>query len=136
MKNEEIFDYARGLSAPYWIQEIRTKKGKLLASFSVPVQLSYFVVFALVLIAMLTVLRPIMNLLYVVGRGLIYILYWYVPNKLAKLYSESDIDGKSMLHYTKDIFLFWIDFGLNRKSMYQGERVALPREIKFEKTQL
>ena len=27
MKEEKLYDYSRGLNAPYWIQEIKTKKG-------------------------------------------------------------------------------------------------------------
>jgi len=27
MKDEKLYDYAKGLNAPYWIQEIKTKKG-------------------------------------------------------------------------------------------------------------
>ena len=27
MTNERLYDYSKGLNAPYWIQEIKTKKG-------------------------------------------------------------------------------------------------------------
>ncbi|HEM3642590.1 MULTISPECIES: conjugal transfer protein [Streptococcus] len=133
MKKEEIFDYSRGLNAPYWIQEIRTKKGTVLLSFSVPVQLSYFIVFILVLVSMFTVLRPIMDLLYFFTRGISYLLYFYVPNKLARLYSEHEIDGKSMLSYLRGVIRYMFDFGLNKKAIYQSKRVTVHRQFRFEK---
>lgn len=42
---EKFFDYSRGLNAPYWIQEIKTAKGKLIWYFSTPMQLSFFYCF-------------------------------------------------------------------------------------------
>lgn len=45
MEEEKYFDYSRGLNAPYWIQEIKTQKGKVIWYFSTPMKISYFVVF-------------------------------------------------------------------------------------------
>ena len=28
MEEERLYDYARGINAPYWIQEVKTQKGK------------------------------------------------------------------------------------------------------------
>lgn len=136
MKNEEIYDYSKGLSAPYWIQEIRTKKGKLIASFSVPIQLSYFVVFALTVLLMVTILKPVMDFLYFFLRGAVYVLYYFVPAKVAKWYSEYDRDGKPMVYFLRDWFRYLFDFGLNKKSIYQFERVQEVDEIVFEKVSL
>ncbi len=133
MEKEPIYDYSVGLTAPYWIQEIRTKKGKLIASFSVPIQLSYFVVFFLVLIVMLTVLNPIMQFLYLFLRGTVYVLYYYIPNKLARGYAEYDIDGKTMFSYLRDLLFYTIDFSFNKKPIYQSERIDLIQKIRFEK---
>lgn len=133
MKREEIFDYSRGLNAPYWIQEIRTKKGTVLMSFSVPVQLSYFIVFILVLVLMLTVFSPIMEIIYFFIRGISYLLYFFVPNKLARLYSEYEIDGKPMLAYLRGVIRYIVDFGLNKKAVYQSKRITVQRQFRFEK---
>lgn len=133
---KEIFDYSKGLSAPYWIQEIRTKKGKLVASFSVPIQLSFFVVFAITLVLMLTIFRPVVDFLYFFLRGVVYILYYYVPAKVAKWYSEYDVDGKPMLFFIRDWLRFMLDFGFNSKSIYQSERIDPVEEIEFEKVSL
>ncbi|RRD31504.1 conjugal transfer protein [Streptococcus minor] len=136
MNKEEIYDYSKGLSAPYWIQEIRTKKGKLIASFSVPIQLSYFVVFALVLLLMLTVFRPVMDFIYLFMRGAVYGLYYFVPAKLAKWYSTYDVDGKPMLYFIRDWFRYQLDFGLNKKSIYQSNRQHIVENVVFEKIKL
>ncbi|MGT2755422.1 conjugal transfer protein [Streptococcus ovis] len=136
MKYEEIFDYSEGLSAPYWIQEIRTKKGKLIASFSVPIQLSYFVVFIAVVLLLMTLFKPVIDFLHFFVKGAVYVLYYFVPNRIARWYSEYDVDGKPMLYFIRDWFFYMFDFGLNKKSIYQSDRVNKIEEIQFEKTQL
>ena len=42
MKEEKLYDYSKGLNAPYWIQEIKTKKGTRIWYFATPMQLSFF----------------------------------------------------------------------------------------------
>ncbi|MFR5847935.1 MAG: TcpE family conjugal transfer membrane protein [Streptococcus salivarius] len=49
MAEERLYDYSKGLNAPYWIQEIKTKKGTRLWYFATPMQLSFFIVFTFVL---------------------------------------------------------------------------------------
>ena len=44
MTDERLYDYSKGLNAPYWIQEIKTKKGTRLWYFATPMQLSFFIV--------------------------------------------------------------------------------------------
>ncbi|MEI4353018.1 conjugal transfer protein [Streptococcus suis] len=133
MDEGEIYDYSRGLNAPYWIQEVRTKKGKVLISLSVPRQLSYFVVFIVTLVLMTTVFRPIMEVIYFFTRGLELLLYYYIPNQLGRWYSEYEIDGKPMLSYIRGVIRYMIDFGLNKKAIYQSKRVPIYREFRFEK---
>ena len=41
-EKEPLYDYARGLNAPYWIQEIKTQKGARIWYFATPMQLSFF----------------------------------------------------------------------------------------------
>ena len=53
MTDERLYDYGKGLNAPYWIQEIKTKKGTRLWYFATPMQLSFFIVFTFVFVAML-----------------------------------------------------------------------------------
>ena len=95
MEEEKYFDYSRGLNAPYWIQEVKTAKGKVIWYFSTPMQLSFFIVFFIILVLMLTVCSPLMQVL------------------------------NALTH-----------FGLNKKGIYQGERVDIVEEIVFEKTKI
>lgn len=41
MEEERLYDYARGINAPYWIQEVKTQKGKRIWYFATPMQLSF-----------------------------------------------------------------------------------------------
>lgn len=49
MNHEPLYDYGKGLNAPYWIQEIKTKKGTRIWYFATPMQLSFFIVFVVIL---------------------------------------------------------------------------------------
>ena len=60
MEEEQLFDYARAINAPYWIQEIKTPKGKRIWYFSAPIQVSFFVVMFLTFFVMFQLLSPIM----------------------------------------------------------------------------
>ncbi|MDV5987568.1 conjugal transfer protein [Streptococcus canis] len=136
MEDEKLFDYSRGINAPYWVQEFRTKKGKLIWYFSSPVQLSFFVIFFAILIGMLTFLSPVILFLNNMTKSISMMLYWFVPYKLAKFYCEYEPDGKPMHVFIWDYFVYLKDFKLNRKSLYQSDRVEKVKEIVFEKTKL
>ncbi|MGT2888370.1 conjugal transfer protein [Streptococcus didelphis] len=136
MEEEKYFDYARGLNAPYWIREIKTAKGKLVWYFSTPMQLSFFVVFFLILVLMLTFLSPIMQILNHVTHSISLILYWFVPYRLSKFYVEYEPQGKKMHVFLWDYLVYLKDFGFNKKGIYQGERVEIIEEIVFEKTNI
>lgn len=136
MEEEQFFDYSRGLNAPYWIQEVKTAKGKLIWYFSTPMQLSFFVVFFLILVLMLTVLSPLMQLLNNLTHSVSMLLYWYVPNKLSKFYTEFEPQGKKMHVFLWDYFIYLKDYGFNKKAIYQGERVDVIEEMVFEKTHI
>lgn len=73
---EKFFDYSRGLNAPYWIQEIKTAKGKLIWYFSTPMQLSFFIVFFVILVLLLTVFSPLMMALNSMTHSISMFLYW------------------------------------------------------------
>ena len=57
MNEERLYDYSKGLNAPYWIQEIKTKKGTRLWYFATPMQLSFFIVFIIVFCGHVTLWR-------------------------------------------------------------------------------
>ncbi|MBE3600357.1 conjugal transfer protein [Streptococcus agalactiae] len=136
MEEEKYFDYSRGLTAPYWIQEIKTSKGKLLWYFSTPMQLSFFIVFFLILVLMLTIFSVPMQLLNRLTHSISLLLYWFVPYRLSKFYTEYEPQGKKMHTYIWDYLVYLIDYGFNKKAIYQGERVEVLEEIVFEKTNI
>lgn len=126
------YDYSEGLNAPFWIQEIRTPRGKLVWTFTTPMELSYFVV--LILTALLIIrLFPLLSFL----GSLRIILLILAPIKIAKLYTSYEPDGKKMHLFLIDFLVYVFGFVLNKKGLYQGKRVgASAKRIVFEKTKL
>ena len=106
MTDERLYDYSKGLNAPYWIQEIKTKKGTRLWYFATPMQLSFFIVFTFVFVAMLLfggfILVPLAKLTHSISL----LLYWYLPYKLAKFYTEYEPHGKKMHVFIGDYEAF------------------------------
>ena len=120
MTDERLYDYSKGLNAPYWIQEIKTKKGTRLWYFATPMQLSFFI---LVPLAKFT-------------HSISLLLYWYLPYKLAKFYTEYEPHGKKMHVFIGDYLIYFWDFKLNKKAIYHEDRIEPVEEIVFEKTKL
>lgn len=136
MNQEKLYDYRKGLNAPYWIQEIKTKKGTRIWYFATPMQLSFFIVFILVFVTMLLfggfILIPIANFTHSISL----LLYWYIPYKLAKFYTEYEPNGKKMHIFIGDYLIHFWDFKLNKRGIYHEDRIDTIKEIVFEKTNL
>lgn len=133
---EEIFDYSRGIDAPYWIQEIKSPKGGRIFYFSSPKQVSFFVVFFLVLVWMLYFLNGAISWLSRYTLSTAMLLYFVVPFKLAKFYAEGEPQGKKIHVFLIDCFVYFMEFQLDKRSIYQGERLETEKEFVFEKTNL
>ncbi|MCI7677219.1 MAG: conjugal transfer protein [Streptococcus orisratti] len=133
---EELFDYSMGINAPYWIQEIKTPKGKQIWYFSTPMQVSFFVVLFLVLFLMLQFLSPLMSWLASHTHSISSLLYFVVPYNIAKYYTETEPDGKKMHVFIADWLKYMFEYGLDKRAIYQGERVEIEEEFVFEKTNL
>lgn len=114
----------------------RQKASKVIWYFSTPMQLSFFIVFFIILVLMLTVCSPLMQVLNALTHSVSMLLYWFVPSKLAKFYVEYEPQGKKMHIFLWDYLVYLKDFGLNKKGIYQGERVDIVEEIVFEKTKI
>lgn len=136
MEEEQLFDYSRGINAPYWIQEIKSPKGKRIWYFSTPMQVSFFVVFFLVLIVMFQLLSPLLSWLASHTHSISSLLYVILPYKIAKIYTETEPEGKKMHVFIADWLKYWFEFGLDKRAVYQGERVETETEFVFEKTHL
>ena len=132
MKEEKLYDYSKGLNAPYWIQEIKTKKGTRIWYFATPMQLSFFIVFVGMLLFGGVVLVPLAKMTHSISL----LLYWYLPYKLAKFYTEYEPHGKKMHLFLSDYLMYLWDFKLNQKAIYQEDRIEPIDEIVFEKTNL
>ena len=66
----------------------------------------------------------------------ICLLYWYLPYKLAKFYTEYEPHGKKMHVFIGDYLIYFWDFKLNKKAIYHEDRIEPVEEIVFEKTNL
>lgn len=136
MKDEKLYDYAKGLNAPYWIQEIKTKKGTRIWYFATPMQLSFFIVFIFIFVLMLLAGGFILVPLAKATHSISLILYWFIPYKLAKFYTEYEPHGKKMHLFLADYLIYCWDFKLNKKAIYHENRIESVEEIVFEKTNL
>lgn len=99
-------------------------------------QLSFFIVFVLVLVFLLLLGAPILVPLAKLTHSISLLLYWYVPYKLAKFYTEYEPHGKKMHVFIWDYLSFFWEFKLNKKAIYQNGRQETVDEIVFEKTHL
>ena len=136
MKDEKLYDYAKGLNAPYLIQEIKTKKGTRIWYFATPMQLSFFIVFIFIFVTMLLFGGFILVPLAKATHSISLILYWFIPYKLAKFYTEYEPHGKKMHLFLADYLIYCWDFKLNKKAIYHEDRIEQVEEIVFEKTNL
>ena len=136
MKEEKLYDYSKGLNAPYWIQEIKTKKGTRIWYFATPMQLSFFIVFILVFVGMLLFGGVILVPLAKMTHSISLLLYWYLPYKLANFYTEYEPHGKKLYLFLPDYLMYLWDFKLNQKAIYQEDRIEPIDEIVLEKTNL
>ena len=132
MSEERNFDYAPALNAPYWIQELKTPKGVVLWTFSMPMEVSFFVVYLLSLI----VVSRFWAVISIFGT-LKFIILFGLPYWFAKKYVSFKPDGKKTLQYLVDVIRYMIDFGFNKKVIYQGVLVDKEDDVLvFEKTKL
>ena len=111
---KDFYDYSKGLNAPYWIQEIKTKRaldyGTLRHLCSCP-----FHCFIIVFVAMLLFGGFIFVPLAKITHSISLLLYWYLPYKLAKFYTEYEPHGKKMHVFIGDYLIYFWDFKINKK---------------------
>lgn len=136
MNKEPLYDYGKGLNAPYWIQEIKTKRALAFGISPHPCSCPFLLFFVLVLVFLLLLGAPILVPLAKLTHSISLLLYWYVPYKLAKFYTEYEPHGKKMHVFIWDYLSFFWEFKLNKKAIYQNGRQETVDEIVFEKTHL
>ena len=97
---------------------------------------SFFIVFILVFVGMLLFGGVVLVPLAKMTHSISLLLYWYLPYKLAKFYTEYEPHGKKMHLFLSDYVMYLWDFKLNQKAIYQEDRIEPIDEIVFEKTNL
>jgi len=128
----KYYDYSRGLKAPYQIQVIRSPKGKLLWAFSQPIGLSYFIVYFLFFILFLLI-GQVFTFPIFFSINVNLIILFFVPHKIARWYSETEIDGKKGMVYLMDALAYIKQFMLDGRCIYRFERVKEVKEFTFKR---
>lgn len=133
---EVYYDYKVGLETPYWIQEIRSLKGRVVWTFQTPVSVSFILVVLFSGISTFLLLKPLFPILYHVSFIPLAICI-FLPWKMAKMYVEYEPDGKRLQAFLFDSFRFWREFVLDKRVIYNEERrKKLDQVIVFEQTKL
>ncbi|MCT0016756.1 conjugal transfer protein [Lactococcus lactis subsp. lactis] len=137
MNDEIYYDYSIGLDMPFWLQEIRTPKGKLIWAFETPIDISFFVVMILSFIFMMIFLTPLLNFIGKYTMSMPMVLYVIIPWRLGRMYCEFEPDGKKTHYFIFGALRFFRNFALNSRPIMQEERRDEPmKKIIFEKTNI
>ncbi|MGH1867288.1 conjugal transfer protein [Enterococcus durans] len=128
----KYYDYSRGLKAPYSLQVIRSPKGKVVWVFAQPLNLSYVLMLFFWLI-IIGIFWMNVSLPTIFGIDLNLLVMLYLPNKIARWYSETELDGKSANLFLKDFFIYLLNFVFDQRPIIAFERVKELEEISFKR---
>ncbi|EPH96782.1 hypothetical protein D920_01946 [Enterococcus faecalis 13-SD-W-01] len=128
----KYYDYSRGLKAPYSLQVIRSPKGKVVWVFAQPLNLSYVLMLFFWLI-IIGIFWMNVSLPTIFGIDLNLLVMLYLPNKIARWYSETELDGKSANLFLKDFFIYLLNFVVDQRPIIAFERVKELEEISFKR---
>ncbi|BBM13521.1 conjugal transfer protein [Enterococcus mundtii] len=128
----KYYDYSRGLRAPYSLQVIRSPKGKVVWVFAQPLNLSYVLMLFFWLI-IIGIFWMNVSLPTIFGIDLNLLVMLYLPNKIARWYSETELDGKSANLFLKDFFIYLLNFVFDQRPIIAFERVKELEEISFKR---
>lgn len=67
------------------------------------------------------------------GIDLNLLVMLYLPNKIARWYSETELDGKSANLFLKDFFIYLLNFVFDQRPIIAFERVKELEEISFKR---
>lgn len=128
----KYYDYSRGLKAPYSIQVISSPKGKALWVFAQPLNMSYLLMlfFLLFVTGVFWYKVRIPN---IAGINLNLLLMLSVPYKVARWYSEAELDGKSTNLFLKDFIVYLKNFVVDQRPIIAFERVDQLEEFSFKR---
>lgn|GEM_PF-638841 len=129
---EKYFDFSKGLKAPYTIQVLKTPKGQIIWTFAQPIGLDYIlslVVFFLFFWFLFGAFPlPTFSLFQsnLAVSGLLAIF-------LARKYTEKEIDGKAPIQYLLGSFVYFKEWVLDKRVIYQMKRVEEIKEFSFKR---
>lgn len=126
------YDYSRGLKAPYSIQVISSPKGKALWVFAQPLNMSYLLML-LFLLFVTGVFWYKVRIPNIAGINLNLLLVLSVPHKVARWYSEAELDGKSTNLFLKDFIVYLKNFVMDQRPIIAFERVDQLEEFSFKR---
>jgi len=139
MEVERCYDYSIGLNTPYWVQEWRNKRGEVVFRFNTPKEMSFFVVFLIALFVKVVIHQntPIFDILANMTFRASLVLWFFIPQQVARIYCEFEPDGKKMHVYLSDMLRHYYCFVFNSKGIYNGVRIGNTVDVMvFEKTNL
>ena len=128
MKSKRLYNYKDSLTVPFMVQ-------KLFRGFSLnsPIEISWFAVVGLSILAEFTLLSPVFTFLDVIP-GLKLASMFLFPFGMSYLYHNVQPDGLKVHEYVIDFFLYFFGFRLNQFSIYQDDKVEIIKERKVENT--
>lgn len=122
-QDKELYCYTKALAQPIWIQRISN-------DFALPSALKLSRIIYTVVIYFLTwkFLKLVVPGL---PAGLRMTISGYSGWILAGLFSDLRVDGKSLLKYLKDYFIFYFRFGIRQKQLYinKGQIYKQPKPM-------
>lgn len=121
--DKELYCYTKALAQPIWIQRISN-------DIALPSALKLSRIIYTVVIYFLSwkFLKLVASGL---PSGLRMTVSGYLAWTLAGLFSDLRVDGKSLLKYLKDYFIFYFRFGIRQKQLYinKGQIYKQPKPM-------
>ena len=65
-------------------------------------------------------------------RGIIYVIYGFVPYKVAKMIFSAKTDGQKLHYYLRDMFLYYVQIVLPKRLFCQDQSVEINNQVVFE----
>ena len=128
MKSKKLYNYRESLSVPYMVQ-------KLWRGFTLnnPIEVTKFAVFGIAIIAMFTILEPVMALFDIIP-GLKLAMMILFPAGIVILYDKVEPDGLKIHEYVIDAVSYFFKYRIGKRAIYQDEviEVEINEKIEFE----
>lgn len=120
-KDKELYSYKRALSQPYWIQKLNDD-----FSLKNPIKFSRVVYFVILFGLFWVILEMSIGSSPFGFRGMVAVA---LASQLSAFLSDVIVDGKGLIFYLVDYFLFYIRYGIHsdRKYINRGQFYIKPK---------